>query len=325
MTDDLVIEADALHKRFGTVHALTGVDLAAPAGTVLGLLGPNGAGKTTAVRILTTLCPPDRGWARVGGFDVVGQAPQVRSVIGLAGQQAAVDPLLTGRENLELIAGLHHLHRRAARQRADELLQRFDLADAAGRRAATYSGGMARRLDLAASLIGRPRVLLLDEPTAGLDPRSRAALWDTIRMLVADGTTALLTTQYLEEADQLADHVVVLDAGRVVAEGTPDDLKAGVGGHRLDLRLSDPADTTRTAELLADLATGPPTAEGTSLTIPIPAGAGPVAEAVRRLDTAGLDLADMVVRRPTLDEVFLALTGPGHPAPAEPQPLETTR
>lgn len=235
MSGEPAILADGLHKRFGAVPALNGITFAAERGMVLGLLGPNGAGKSTTVRILTTLLRPTGGWARVAGFDVVDQPAHVRAAVGLAGQQAAVDPLLTGRENLDLVATLHHLDRSTRRRRVDELLERFDLTAAAGRRASTYSGGMRRRLDLAASLIGRPEVLLLDEPTAGLDPVSRQALWTTIRSLVDDGTAALLTTQYLEEADRLADDIVVLDAGRVVATGTPDQLKAQVGGHRIEV------------------------------------------------------------------------------------------
>jgi ABC-2 type transport system ATP-binding protein len=308
--DEPAIEAEGLHKRFGVVHALDDVSLTVPAGTVLGLLGPNGAGKTTTVRILTTLIPPDSGRARVAGFDVVDQAAEVRATVGLAGQQAAVDPLLSGRENLDLIATLHHLDRATRRRRVHELLERFDLTAAAGRRASTYSGGMRRRLDLAASLIGQPQVLVLDEPTAGLDPASRQALWDTIRSLVDQGTTALLTTQYLEEADQLADDIVVIDNGRVIAAGTPDQLKARVGGHRIEVQLAHPADTTSAVRALAALASSPPTADPYTgrLVIPIPGGAAPTAAVLRSLDSAGLDVADLVVRRPTLDDVFLTLT-----------------
>jgi ABC-2 type transport system ATP-binding protein len=303
------IQADGLHKRFGAVHALDDVSLTVPAGTILGLLGPNGAGKTTAVRILTTLIPPDAGRVRVAGFDVVGQAAQVRAAVGLAGQQAAVDPLLTGRENLDLVATLHHLDRATRRRRVDELLERFELADAAGRRASTYSGGMRRRLDLTASLVGQPRVLVLDEPTAGLDPVSRQALWATIRALVDQGTTALLTTQYLDEADQLADDIVVIDHGRVVAHGTPDQLKARVGGHRIELQLTNPTQTDAAAHALGDLAASPPvTDHDGGLVIPITGGAAPIAAVIRTLDSAGIDVADLVVRRPTLDDVFLTLT-----------------
>jgi ABC-2 type transport system ATP-binding protein len=308
------ILADGLHKRFGTVHALAGVTFSATPGTVLGLLGPNGAGKTTAVRILTTLIPPDDGHARIAGCDVVTQPALVRSVVGLAGQQAAVDPLLTGRENLELVATLHHLNPHEARRRARQLLERFDLAGAADRRAAGYSTGMRRRLDLAAALVGHPQVLILDEPTAGLDPHSRQDLWDTLRDLVAAGTTALLTTQYLEEADQLAaaDHIVVIGAGRVIAQGTPDQLKARVGGHRIEVGLTNPNDTDTAAYTIADLAASTPEIDlrTATLSIPISGGAAPVAAVVRRLDAAGLDVADLVVRRPSLDDVFLTLTAP---------------
>ena len=309
---ELAIQAEGLHKHFGAVHALDDVSFTVPAGTVVGLLGPNGAGKTTAVRILTTLIRPDAGWARVAGCDVVNQAPQVRAAVGLAGQQAAVDPLLTGRENLAFIATLHHLGRRETRRRVHELLERFDLtAAAAGRRAGTYSGGMRRRLDLAASLIGQPQVLVLDEPTSGLDPASRQALWATIRSLVDQGTTALLTTQYLEEADHLADDIVVIDHGQLVAHGTPDQLKAQVGGHRIELQLTDRSDTDAAALALEDLANRPPMIDPDAgrLVIPITGGAAPTAAIIRALDTAGIDVADIVVRHPTLDDVFLTLTG----------------
>jgi ABC-2 type transport system ATP-binding protein len=305
------IHAEGLHKRFGAVHALDDICLTVPAGTVLGLLGPNGAGKTTTVKILTTLIRPDAGSAQVAGFDVVDQAAQVRAAVGLAGQQAAVDPLLTGRENLDLIATLQHLRRREARRRVHELLQRFDLSDAADRRASTYSGGMRRRLDLAASLIGQPQVLVLDEPTAGLDPTSRQGLWATIRSLVDRGTTALLTTQYLEEADQLAHDIIVIDHGRVVAHGTPDQLKDQVGGHCIELKLADPTRSAVAVRTLADLAHGPPLSDPHSgrLLIPITGGAAPTAAVIRSLDTVGIEVADLGVRRPTLDDVFLALTG----------------
>jgi ABC-2 type transport system ATP-binding protein len=313
VTGEPAILAKGLHKHFGPVHALDDVDLTVPVGTVLGLLGPNGAGKTTTVRILTTLIPPDAGWARVAGFDVVDQAAQVRASVGLAGQQAAVDPLLSGRENLDLIATLHHLDRATRRRRVDELLERFDLTAAARRRASTYSGGMRRRLDLAASLIGQPAILVLDEPTAGLDPASRQALWTAIRSLVDQGTTALLTTQYLEEADQLADDIVVIDNGRVIARGTPDQLKAQIGGHRIEVRLASPDQATTAIRAVADLAAGPPEIDHRTATliVPITGGAAPVAAVVRRLDAADLAIADLVVRRPTLDDVFLTLTGAG--------------
>jgi ABC-2 type transport system ATP-binding protein len=305
------IVVEGLRKRFGDVTALDGVTFQVEPGTVLGLLGPNGAGKTTTVRILTTLIPPDTGTARVAGFDVVDQASEVRATVGLAGQQAAVDPLLTGRENLDLVATLHHLDRTTRRHRVPELLERFDLTAAANRRASTYSGGMRRRLDLAASLIGEPRVLLLDEPTAGLDPTSRQSLWATIRSLVDAGTTALLTTQYLEEADHLADNIVVIDHGQLVAHGTPDQLKAQVGGHRIELELADPADTPDAAGVLEHVASSPPVIDPDTgrLVIPITGCAAPTTAVIRSLDTAGIEVADVVVRRPTLDDVFLSLTG----------------
>ncbi len=320
-SDAAAIEAEGLRKRFGAVRALDDVSLTVRAGTVLGLLGPNGAGKTTVVRILTTLLAPDSGRARVAGFDVVDQAAEVRARVGLAGQQAAVDPLLTGRENLHLIATLHHLDRATSRRRVLELLENFDLVAAAGRRTSTYSGGMRRRLDLAASLIGRPQVLVLDEPTAGLDPASRRALWATIRSLVEQGTTALLTTQYLEEAEQLAGDIVVMDNGHVIAQGTPDELKAQVGGHRVEVQLAHPSDTTPAIRALAAVAISPPAVDPNSgrLVIPIPGGAAPTVAVLRRLDTAGIGVADLVVRRPTLDDVFLTLTSGADQA--EPVPI----
>jgi len=322
MTRQPAIEAEGLHKRFGTVHALDDVSFAVAPGTILGLLGPNGAGKTTVVKVLTTLIRPDAGSARVAGFDVLAQAAQVRSAVGLAGQQAAVDPLLTGRENLDLIATLHHLGRREARRRVRELLDRFDLTDAADRRASTYSGGMRRRLDLAASLIGQPHVLVLDEPTAGLDPASRQALWGTIRSLVDQGTTALLTTQYLEEADQLAHDIVVINHGQLVAYGTPEQLKAQVGGHRIELDLVNPTDASCALPALQDIAgTSPAVIDPHSgrLIVPITGGAAPTAAVIRALDTAGFDVADLAVRRPTLDDVFVTLTGTATPRdPADP-------
>ena len=258
MGDQPAIQAEGLSKRFGDIHALQDLNLTVVAGSVLGLLGPNGAGKTTAVRILTTLLRPDTGSARVAGLDVVRQPAAVRQVIGLAGQSAAVDDYLTGQENLVMAGRLHHLHRSEAHRRAAELLQRFELAEAADRPVRTWSGGMRRRLDLAVSLVGHPQVLFLDEPSSGLDPRGRHQLWQTIRQLVDAGTAVLLTTQYLEEADQLADQIVVIDRGRILANGTPDQLKAQVGGDRLQLRLATPTTAGRAAELVADLGSGPP-------------------------------------------------------------------
>jgi len=311
------IRAEGLVKRFGATAALDGVDLLAPAGTIVGLLGPNGSGKTTTVRILTTLLRPDAGRAVVAGYDLAHRPMAARAEIGLTGQFAAVDEPLTGRENLELIGGLLELPRRERRRRADELLERVDLAEAADRLVRTYSGGMRRRLDLAASLVGRPRVLFLDEPSTGLDPRSRIGLWGTIRALVADGTTVLLTTQYLEEADQLADRIVVLDHGRVIAEGTSDQLKAHAGGQVLEVRPAD-GDLEATAAALAGLAAGEPVVDSATRLVTVPAAdPGVLAEVVRRLDAAGLAVADLALRRPSLDDVFLGLVG--YPAGGDPR------
>ncbi|MGK5630691.1 ATP-binding cassette domain-containing protein [Streptomyces sp. URMC 123] len=302
------IRAEGLVKRFKETQALAGVDLAARTGTVLGLLGPNGAGKTTAVRIFATLLRPDGGRAEVAGHDVVREAGKVRSVIGLTGQYAAVDENLTGTENLLMIGRLLGMPRGDARSRAAELLERFQLSDASGRAAKTYSGGMRRRLDLAASLVGRPQILFLDEPTTGLDPHSRGELWDMLRGLVAEGVTALLTTQYLNEADQLADRIVVIDKGRVIAEGTPDELKSAVGGQVLQLRPVRAADLPRAHALVAEAA-GPQTQiEGEEITVPVNDPAlMPVV--VRRLDQDGIAVGELTLRRSSLDEVFLALTG----------------
>jgi ABC-2 type transport system ATP-binding protein len=307
---EAAIEVHELRKSYGDVKALCGVDLAAPAGTVLGLLGPNGAGKTTAVRILTTLLPPDGGTARVAGLDVVRDAAKLRAQIGLAGQYAAVDENLTGRENLEMVGRLYHLGKSASLERADELLERFALTDAAGRLVRTYSGGMRRRLDLAAALVARPPVIFLDEPTTGLDPRSRLQLWETIEDRVAAGTTVLLTTQYLDEADRLADSIAVIDHGRVIAEGTSDELKNRVGGERLEVTLADESQADTALEALAAIASGDrPTCKNDLLSLPMRRDRGGIAEAVRRLDVADVGIDDIAVHRPTLDDVFIALTG----------------
>ncbi|MGK5551493.1 ATP-binding cassette domain-containing protein [Actinomadura kijaniata] len=308
MTEPIVV-AEGLHKRFGDTHALRGLDLAVPAGTVCGVLGPNGAGKTTAVRILATLADPDAGHARIGGHDVVRDADRVRAMIGLAGQYAAVDEKLTGRGNLRMFGRLYHLSRRDARRRADELLDRFGLAEAADRQVAGYSGGMRRRLDLIASLILRPAVLFLDEPTTGLDPRSRGEIWDAVRELVAEGTTVLLTTQYLDEADRLADDIAVVDHGKVIATGTPDRLKAAVGD-RVDVVLEDASLTGRAADVLARMADAEAATDPAAgrISVPVAGGAVRLADVVRELDRAGMAPADVSLRRPTLDEVFLRLT-----------------
>jgi ABC-2 type transport system ATP-binding protein len=303
------IEVRGLVKHFGAVRALDGVDLAAPRGRVLGLLGPNGAGKTTLVRVLATLLKPDAGSARVLGLDVRHDAAKLRERIGLAGQYAAVDENLTGLENLTMVGRLYGQTRRAAKARGRELLERFELQDAAGRATKTYSGGMRRRLDLAAALVARPPVLFLDEPTTGLDPRSRLSLWAVIEALVSEGTTALLTTQYLDEADRLADTIAVIDHGRVIAEGTSDELKDRLGGERLEVRLDDGADAELARGALAAMSDEPPSVEGRVVRLAVRERAGAIVEAVRRLSEAGVGVDDLSLRRPTLDDVFLALTG----------------
>jgi ABC-2 type transport system ATP-binding protein len=306
------ILVEGLTKSFGEVRALRGIDLAVPRGTVLGLLGPNGAGKTTAVRILTTLLRPDGGRALVEGYDVVRQAAAVRRSIGLSGQSAAIQEELTGRENLEIVGRLYHLSWPEARSRAIELLERFDLADAADRTTKTYSGGMQRRLDLAASLVGDPKVLFLDEPTTGLDPRSRLGMWDIIRSLVAAGTTLLLTTQYLDEADELADEIVVIDHGLVIAAGTSEELKGRVGGDVLEFTVPDRNRLADAAEAIARIGEGEPHADKETGVINVGVGgrgSEALIEAVRGLDSVGVQIQGLSLRRPSLDDVFLALTG----------------
>jgi oleandomycin transport system ATP-binding protein len=327
------IRAEGLVKSFGKTHALAGVDLAAQVGTVLGVLGPNGAGKTTAVRILTTLLQPDGGKATVGGYDVVTDAHRVRQLVGLTGQYASVDDGLTGTNNLVMIGRLLGLSRRDSRARAAELLARFDLSEAASRPVKTYSGGMRRRIDLAASLVGRPKVLFLDEPTTGLDPQARSDVWDMIRGLVTDGVTVLLTTQYLEEADQLADEIAVIDRGKVIATGTPDELKARVGGQVLEVV---PADLSRLADVSAVLAgwtSNPPAQDPSARRVTIQLSKASVLPGiVRQLDDSGIELAEFSLHKSSLDEVFLTLTGhhaeadgseTGKDAPPEPELAET--
>ena len=303
------IEVTGLAKSYGEVRALDGIDLEAAPGTVLGVLGPNGAGKTTAVRILTTLLAPDAGSARVAGLDVVADAAKLRALIGLAGQNAAIDDNLTGQENLVMVGRLYGERRRAAARRARELLERFALDEAADRVAKGYSGGMRRRLDLAAALVARPPVLFLDEPTTGLDPRSRLELWETIEDLVAEGTTVLLTTQYLDEADRLADRIAVIDRGRVIADGTADELKDRVGGERVEVTLVHGGDAVRAATALAAMADDAPQSDGDTVRVTVSSASGAIMDAARRLDGAGLEVEDIAVRRPTLDDVFLTLTG----------------
>lgn len=308
-----IISVRGITKFYGKFKALDNVNLEVKRGSVTALLGPNGAGKTTLVRILTTLLQPSEGAATVAGLDVVRQAQELRSAIGLAGQYAAVDEILTGRENLEMVGRLYHLTPAEAKARADELLKQFDLEEAADRGAKTYSGGMRRRLDLAASLILRPKMLFLDEPTTGLDPRSRFALWNIIRDLVSQGTSLLLTTQYLEEADQLADYIFVINHGKIIAQGTADELKRQVGGDVLELHMTNHHDAEKAAEIVRQYGDGQPQANAQTgvVTVPTSGGAQILVEVVRELDSSQLKLSDVMLRRPSLDDVFMKLTGHG--------------
>jgi ABC-2 type transport system ATP-binding protein len=310
--EPVIIEVEGLRKSFGSVEALRGIDFSVPEGKVLGLLGPNGAGKTTAVRILTTLLMPSGGRARVAGFDVAHNPGAVRRVIGLAGQATAITPDLTGFENLEMSGRLYHLGRQTSRQRAAELLERFDLSDAGGRQAKTYSGGMLRRLDLAASLIGRPRVLFLDEPTTGLDPRSRLGMWAIIRELVGVGTTLLLTTQYMDEADELADDIVVIDHGLVIASGTSESLKDRIGGDVVEFTVTDQARLQAAVDAVTGPGDGSPTVDADEKRVQVHAGgrgSQVLVEVVRALDAVGVATTGLGLRRPSLDDVFMSLTG----------------
>jgi ABC-2 type transport system ATP-binding protein len=308
MSEPPAIEAEDLVKRYGETTALAGLDLTIPRGTIYGLLGPNGAGKTTSVRIFTTLLRPDGGRAQVLGHDVVGEAAQVRKLIGLTGQYAALDEYLTGRANLVMIGRLSRLPAAQARRRADELIERFDLVKAANRAVKTYSGGMRRRLDLAASLIGRPTVLFLDEPTTGLDPNARSMVWDMVRDLAADGTTLLLTTQYLEEADQLCSNIAVIDTGKVIASGTPDELKAKVGDEHLEVTLGPGADPHAAAVVLERFSTSIHNDGARRLSLAVSATDGLTTAVVRALDEAGIAVNDVTIRRASLDDVFRTLT-----------------
>jgi len=326
MADAIV--AQGLVKQYGSVRALGGLDLRLPEGTVLGLLGPNGAGKTTCVRIITTLLEPDAGSCSVNGIDVLTRPQEVRKIIGVSGQYAAVDEYLTGYENLEMIGRLYHLGKRKAHARAEELLERFNLSDAANRPVKTYSGGMRRRLDLAGALIVSPPVIVLDEPTTGLDPRSRMGMWEVISERVRAGATLLLTTQYLEEADQLCDDIMVIDHGRVIAQGTPEELKKKVGGERLQVTLGNRAEAEIARDILTQVCAGPATlaTEAHIAEAPITRGAWALVEVVRRLDAAGIEPVDIGIHRASLDDVFLKLTGtPTTPSFDEDEPMQEPR
>lgn len=309
MASDIAVQAEGLVKEFGDVKALDGIDLTVKRGQVVGLLGPNGAGKTTTVRILSTLLKPTAGRASVAGFDVVQQSDDVRRAIGLTGQYAAVDEYLTGRENLRMFGDLYHLSPKYVKERSAELLEWFDLTAAADRPAKTYSGGMRRRLDLAASLIARPSILFLDEPTTGLDPRSRLGLWGVIENLVSEGTTVLLTTQYLEEADQLAEDIVVIDRGKVIAHGTSEQLKDQIGGDRVEVTVADPSAVAGAVEALASVSGAEATVDDLHVSAPVSGGSTVLVDAIRALDARGVTVTDLQLRRPTLDDVFMTLTG----------------
>ena len=319
---DDAVRAEGIVKLFGEVRALGGMDLVVKRGQVVGLLGPNGAGKTTMVRILSTLLKPTAGTAEVAGYDVVKQPDEVRRAIGLTGQYAAVDEYLTGRENLRMFGDLYHLESAYVKARSQELLDAFDLADAADRPVRTYSGGMRRRLDLASSLIAKPSILFLDEPTTGLDPRSRLGMWSVIKELVAEGTTVLLTTQYLEEADQLAEDIVVIDHGRVIAHGTAEVLKDQIGGDRIEVTIADRSRLEDAVVAIRSVSTGAPLISDSHISAPVTGGSTVLVDAIRALDAQGIEVDDLALRRPTLDDVFLALTG--HVAEEE-QPVPTKR
>jgi ABC-2 type transport system ATP-binding protein len=316
MGDEQAVFAEGVVKKFGDVVALDGMDLTVERGQVVGLLGPNGAGKTTMVMILSTLLAPTAGTARVSGFDVVTQPDEVRRAIGLTGQYAAVDEYLTGRENLRMFGDLYHLEPKYVKRRSQELLDSFELSEAADRPVRTYSGGMRRRLDLASSLIARPSILFLDEPTTGLDPRSRLGMWAVIEGLVAEGTTVLLTTQYLEEADQLAQDIVVIDHGRVIAHGTAEALKDQIGGDRIEVTVVNLGQAGAAADVLRTVSTGEPAIEEGRVSAPVSGGSTVLVSAIRALDVAGIEVSDLLLRRPTLDDVFMSLTG--HAAEEEP-------